>query len=209
MIDANLNEKININILKYLLKIIALIIIILTIIDIIPILKIDIFTNKTLLINYINKYGIKAPIIFIFSQITQIVIPFIPGSITNISGVLLFGPIKGFIYNYISTILGATIVYYLSKKYSFKLINKIFKKDTINKYINYFNNKNYQSIFLLAIILPFFPDDLLYYLISITKINFKRYIFLIIVGNFISLITYSILIYIILNTSIYTNCKFL
>ena len=197
MIDANLNEKININILKYLLKILALIIIILTIIDIIPILKIDIFTNKTLLINYINKYGIKAPIIFIFSQITQIVIPFIPGSITNISGVLLFGPIKGFIYNYISTILGATIVYYLSKKYSFKLINKIFKKDTINKYINYFNNKNYQSIFLLAIILPFFPDDLLYYLISVTKINFKRYIFLIIVGNFISLIIYSILIYII------------
>ena len=197
MIDANLNEKININILKYLLKIIALIIIILTIIDIIPILKIDIFTNKTLLINYINKYGIKAPIIFIFSQITQIVIPFIPGSITNISGVLLFGPIKGFIYNYISTILGATIVYYLSKKYSFKLINKIFNKDTINKYINYFNIKNYQSIFLLAIILPFFPDDLLYYLISVTKINFKRYIFLIIVGNFISLITYSILIYII------------
>ena len=197
MIDANLNEKLNINILKYLLKIIAFIIIILIIIYIIQTRKIEIFNNKTLLINYINKYGIKAPIIFILLQITQIVIPFIPGSITNISGVLLFGPIKGFIYNYISTILGATIVYYLSKKYSFKLINKIFKKDTINKYLDYLNNKNYQSLFLLAIILPFFPDDLLYYIISITKISFKRFISLITVGNFISLITYSIIIYII------------
>ena len=173
------------NYLKYLYRIIVISITVFSIIFIIYSIKLGIFNDKNIMINYIRNLGLIAPIIFILLQITQVLIPIIPGSISSIVGVLVFGPIQGFIYNYIGLIIGSIISYYLSKRYGINLIRKIFKESTINKYLN---KDKFTKLFLIAIILPYFPDNLLCYIAGIGNIKFKTFIIIILLGRPIALL---------------------
>jgi len=186
------NENIDTSYIKYFFKFTTTLITILAIIFIAYALKLGLFEDKLILVNYIKSLGIIAPIIFIILQIIQVTIPIIPGGITNLAGVLAFGPILGFIYNYIGLTIGSITAYYLGKKYGLKLIRKIFEEETMNKYLPYINNKRFQNIYFITIILPAFPDDLLCYIASLSTMKFKTYIKINLIGKIISLSIYSI-----------------
>ncbi|AIM64916.1 hypothetical protein WS105_1326 [Weissella ceti] len=53
--------------------------------------KMGAFTDSEVMINLVKGYGIWAPIIFVFIQIIQVVIPIIPGGVTLAAGVMIFG----------------------------------------------------------------------------------------------------------------------
>ena len=48
--------------------------------------------------DFILSYGAWANIIFMLVQITQIVVPIIPGGLTTVFGGVIFGPFWGFIF---------------------------------------------------------------------------------------------------------------
>ena len=192
MIETNLNENIQTNYLKHLFKFIAFLITLTIILFIIHALKLGIFEDKTILINYIEQAGILAPIFFIILQLTQVIIPIIPGGMGCVAGVLAFGPIIGFIYNYIGIIIGSIIAYHLSKKYGLKLIEKLFPKAIINKYQKHISSNNFKKIFFIGILFPGLPDDLLCYIAGISSMNFKTFITIILIGKPISLLMYSL-----------------
>ena len=191
MIEVNVNDSIGNNFIKYILKFIAFFITIMAIAFVFYALKLGIFEDKNILVDYIKSVGILAPIIFIILQIFQVIIPIIPGGVSCLAGVLAFGPTLGFIYNFVGLMIGSNIVYYISKRYGINLIKKIFKENTINKYLTYINNNKFKKIFLIGIILPFFPDDLLCYIAGISTISFKEFISINFTGKIISLIGYS------------------
>ena len=140
MIETKYNE-IEDNNIKYIFKFITFIITIFFVIFIIYAFKLGIYEDKDILVNYIKKLGIGAPIIFIVLQIIQVVIPVIPGGITCLAGVLAFGPVLGFIYNYIALIIGSIIVYYISVKYGIEFINK-FYADFLSEIKEKYNDLN-------------------------------------------------------------------
>jgi len=193
MSDINIDNQPNI--LKILLKLLTLILTIIFILIIIYAIKLGIFQDKYILINYINKTKFLSPLIFIIIQTIQVVIPIIPGGISSLVGVLLFGSIFGFIYNYIGLILGSLIAFYLSKKYGITLLKKIFKEKTLNKYLIYINNKKFTKLFIIGIIMPGLPDDLLCYIAGISKIKLKTFIICLLIGKPISLLLYSFFMY--------------
>lgn len=196
MIDADINERVSVNWIKYLYRIIAGIISLMVIIFVVYALKLGLLDDKMVLVNYIGQYGILAPVIFIVLQLLQVIIPIIPGGVSCFAGVLAFGPVLGFIYNYIGMIIGSCIVYYLSSKYGLILIKKIFKEKTINKYLKYISNNTFEKLFMIGIVMPFFPDDLLCYIAGLSNLKFKRFLFIILHGRSISLLFYSLFIWV-------------
>ena len=194
MIETNINETVAPNYKKYLFKITTLIITLVLIIFIIYAINLGLFNDKTILVNYINDIGPIAPIIFVILQLLQVIVPIIPGGISCLVGVLAFGPVLGFIYNYIGLVTGSCLVYFIAKKYGLDIIKKIFKEETINKYLNYINNNKFKKVFFISIILPGFPDDLLCYIAGISQITFKKFITIILIGKPISLLVYSLFI---------------
>lgn len=54
-----------------------------------------IFTSEENLERFISDSGVTAPLVFIFIQIIQVVVPIIPGGVSCLASVVLFGPLPG------------------------------------------------------------------------------------------------------------------
>ncbi len=154
--------------------------------------KENIFHSDDGLIHFIESCGIVAPIIFIFIQIIQVIFPIIPGGASCLAGVIAFGAFYGFIYNYIGLCLGSICSFFLAKIYGNKLIEFLFKKDTIDKYLIYVKSNKFKKVFIWGIILPGAPDDLLCYMAGFSKMNFWTFFYTIILAKPITLIFYSL-----------------
>ncbi len=189
-------QKVKDNSLKMIFQIITIIMTILIIIFIIYAFKYRIFSSNENLIKYMKSFGLLAPLIFIFIQIIQVIFPVIPGGASCLAGVLAFGPVEGFIYNYIGLCIGSVISFSLSKKYGMGIIRKIFKEETVDKYLNYIKEKKFDKVFFFGILIPGAPDDLLCYIAGITHIGYKEFIKTIILCKPLTLIFYSLFIYI-------------
>ncbi len=178
--------------LKKVMTIITVIVTILLVAFIIYALKMNLLNDSDLLLKRIKSYGLIAPLIFLLIQIVQVVFPVIPGGASCLVGVLAFGPIEGFIYNYVGLTLGSIVSFFLSRNFGLPLINKLFQKETVDKYLGYVRTKKFEKIFFLGIFLPGAPDDLLCYIAGISGLTFLRFLFIILIGKPFTLIFYSL-----------------
>lgn len=180
--------------LKRLMFIITIIITILLVAFIIYAVKMNLLSSQDVLVAKIKSFGLIGPIIFLLLQIVQVVFPVIPGGASCLAGVLAFGPIEGFIYNYVGLSLGSAVAYTLSRNFGLPLIKKLFKQETIDKYLKYIKTKQFEKIFFLGILLPGAPDDLLCYIAGISELTFKRFMVIILIGKPLTLIFYSLFV---------------
>ena len=181
--------------LQRIFNIITIITTVLLIAFIIYAFKLGILEDKTVLVQYMKKFGIFACLFFILIQIVQVVFPVIPGGASCLAGVLAFGPVLGFIYNYIGLALGSLIAFLLSRIYGIKMVEKLFPEETINKYLKYIQNNRFPTIFFWGIFLPGLPDDLLCYIAGLSKMSLKTFIFIILIGKPFALSFYSLFSY--------------
>ena len=145
------------------------------------------------IVGFLDRFGIFAPLLFIIIQIVQVVIPLIPCSISTGVGVVIFGPLWGFVYNYVGIVIGSIIVFFISRRYGMPLIKKMFKKELIDKYIGWLNSgKKFERFFAAAIFFPVAPDDFLCYLAGVTDISVKKYIAIIIFLKPFTIFLYSL-----------------
>ncbi|MDD3304043.1 MAG: TVP38/TMEM64 family protein [Clostridia bacterium] len=152
----------------------------------------QIFTSQEKLSEFLKMIGVWGPVLFLVIQIIQVIIPIIPGGVSCAVGVLVFGPFWGFIYNYISIVLGSILVFMISKKYGMPLIKKMFKQKTIDKYIGWLDKgTKFEKFFAIAILLPISPDDFLCYLAGITKMTIKKFVAILVICKPITILAYS------------------
>lgn len=150
------------------------------------------FLDNEILLTKIKSFGLLAPLCFILIQIVQVVLPVIPGGASCLVGVMAFGAVGGFIYNYVGLVLGSICSFLLSRKFGMSIINKLFKEKDIKKVLDKINNSKYDLIFFLIILLPGLPDDLFCYISGITKMSLKKFTLIILIGKPLTLLVYSI-----------------
>lgn len=151
------------------------------------------FSSRDNLEIFLSQAGIAAPIIFLLIQTIQVVIPILPGGVTSLISVVVFGPVWGFIYSYAGMMAGSVISFLLVRKYGKKLILKLISEDHYNKYIGWLERgKRFHLLFAAAIFLPFFPDDVLCMLAGLSDMSLKRFTLIILLCRPVSLIGYSV-----------------
>lgn len=144
-------------------------------------------TFRTLIL----EKGAWGPIVFMVLQVVQIVVPVIPGGLTCVAGVLIFGPFWGFIYNYISICLGSILVFFISRTFGRSIVVRIFGQELYDKYKGKLNEDRYERFFALAIFLPVAPDDFLCYLTGLTRMSIKKFVTIILLCKPASIFAYS------------------
>ena len=180
--------------IKMFFKITTILITIILVIFLLYCLKKGFFSSPKVIVKKVEKFGALGPMIFIFLQIVQVVLPIIPGGASCLAGVLLFGSVLGFIYNYIGMIIGSTIVFLLARKYEIRFVKKICDETTVDKYVGYIRKKKFEKIFIICILLPGFPDDLLCYVAGVSKLTLKKFLIIILLAKPFALLFYSIFI---------------
>lgn len=154
-----------------------------------------VFTSRQSLEEIVAGYGAIGPVLFILIQIVQVVLPILPGGISCLAGVILFGAVKGFIYNYVGICIGSLLAFALAKNYGRPLLPKIFGEKMLQKYDGWTGNKKrFEKLFALAIFMPVAPDDFLCYLAGTTAMSWKTFTVIILLGKPFAILLYSLLL---------------
>ncbi|MCW0953510.1 TVP38/TMEM64 family protein [Weissella ceti] len=149
------------------------------------------FTDPDVMMNLVKGYGVWAPIIFMFIQIIQVVIPIIPGGITLAVGVMIFGPWWGFVYNYVGIVVGSFILFWLGRRYGMKLVEAFVSDKVMDKYMSKLDTKGWRTTFAIMILLPVAPDDALVLLTSLTKMSWREFFWIIVLCKPATVAAYS------------------
>lgn len=155
-------------------------------------LKSGIFTDRAMMEELVSRGGIWGPVTFMIIQMVQVVFPVIPGGITCAVGVVVFGPWYGLLYNYIGIVAGSCINFYLARRYGQCLVKFFVKEETYNKYITWLEKgKKFDKFFAAAIFFPCAPDDVLCMIAGLTKMSWKKFSAIILLGKPASIAAYS------------------
>ncbi|MDF7638231.1 TVP38/TMEM64 family protein [Lactobacillus sp. ESL0791] len=154
--------------------------------------RLGIFTSQAKMKAYLADKKIIGPVVFTLIQIVQVVIPIIPGGVSLLGGVIFFGPIAGFIYNYVGICIGSIINFFLARYYGRPFILHIVSEKTLDKYMKWTKNqKKFNWFFALCIVAPAAPDDVLCLLAGLTNMNPWTYFWIIILGKPWTIAAYS------------------
>ena len=136
------------------------------------------FRDVEALQSFIDSKGAWAPLIFLLLQRLQILMAFVPGGILLSGGVVIFGPWMGFVYNILGTLLGSALNFALAKRWGRPLAERMIPEDTRKKYFKWLdeNERKFERLFAVAILLPFFPDDALCLIAGLTKMRWPRFL---------------------------------
>ena len=132
--------------------------------------------------NIVSGYGIFAPLVFILIQIGQNIIAPIAHYPILLAGGFIFGPILGFLYNWIGTSIGTILIILLAKKIGRPLINKMVSQKFVNKYDHLVKKLSPFGLFLIYA-LPALPDDEISYLIGVSVMPIKSIALAIVLGK--------------------------
>ena len=139
----------------------------------------------------IIQSGMWGPIIFILFQMLQVIIPILPGGISLTIGIISFGNTLGFFYNYIGIVIGSIISFLLIRKFGKPLIKTFVSEKNYQKYMNLLDNqKNFRRFFILALLFPIAPDDLLCMIAGLTKMKLRDFIIIIVFCKPLSIFLY-------------------
>lgn len=155
--------------------------------------RLGILNDSNALKDLVMAYPFWGPVIFIVVQIFQIVFPVIPGGLTTIAGFLIFGPIEGFIYNYIGIIIGSYLLFIIVKIYGRKFILLFVDEKTFYSYERKLETPGYEKLFILCMASPISPADIMVMITGLTNMSSKRFISIIMIFKPISIIGYSYL----------------
>lgn len=138
-------------------------------------------------------YGTAGPIILTLFQAIQVVVPVLPGYLGCAVGAISYGPITGFICNYVGISLGSIIAFVLAERFGKQLVIDMFSEKQYKKWASRLEGKKSYDVFLfISTVLPMFPDDFLCYFSGLIKMNRKRFVWIIILGKPWCILAYSI-----------------
>ncbi len=152
-----------------------------------------VLTSQEQMETLVRSCGAAGVLLFILFQTVQVVVPVLPGGLGCLAGVLLFGPLWGFVYNYVGICIGSIVVFAVSRTCGKPLLTMLFSPKLIDKYRCWTEEKDrFARLFALAIFFPVAPDDFLCYLAGTTDMTWRRYTAIILLGKPFAIGLYSL-----------------
>ncbi len=137
----------------------------------------DMMQNGSRLRESFLSFGDFAPLIFMVLQILQVLFAPVPGEATGILGGYLFGAWTSFFYSSIALAAGSALAFGIGHLFADAFRDRFKKTKVYRK----FNHLVFQGDFVIPFILflfPGFPKDTLSYLLGLSFMPFKVFIFI-------------------------------
>ena len=139
------------------------------------------FSSQEQIRNFIEPFGVWAPLVFILINVLQVVITPFSHYVVGVAGGFLFGTWQGFLYNWIGRVIGTLIAFYLGRKFGRVIIKHLVKQENLSKYDRLFDKG--KLVLFLMYFLPLFPDDELSYLAGFSSMKARIFIPIMLLGH--------------------------
>lgn len=155
--------------------------------------SLGIFKSVETLQAFIDQQGQFAVFFFILLQTLQVIVPILPGGISSVVGLLMFGNGMGLLYSYVGLIIGEVIVYWLARYYGKPFAKLILSPKKYRKFENLLERSpaKVKKLLIFTLLIPFAPDDLVCLVAGLSDFPFKDYMKILLIFKFWSVATYS------------------
>lgn len=127
---------------------------------------------------YIRRFSPYSQLVFFLLQLATVILAPIPSNLTAAAGGILFGTVQAFLLTFGAVVLGSVIVFLLARWLGQGFVERFVNEKVSGKYLELIRVKR-DTFLTLALLFPFFPDDLLCILAGLTDISLRRYIIIV------------------------------
>ena len=132
----------------------------------------DKFNDIDALRSFVRNTKQWGVLVYIGIVIFQVIFLPIPSAVVAVLGTVLYGPTYAFLFMTAGTIIGSVITFLLGKIFGRKLAVWVLGEEKTDKYANMINEKG-KFLFVVMMLFPFFPDDIICLIAGITKMSLK------------------------------------
>lgn len=135
---------------------------------------------------YLERAGVWMPLLYIALQYLQVVILPIPGIVSTVAGVALFGAFWTMIYSLIGIILGSVTAFFIGRKLGHKAVAWMVGEEDLDKWQKKLKGKD--NLFLTVMfLLPLFPDDVLCFIAGLSSMTTRYFLIMIVVSRVLAI----------------------
>jgi uncharacterized membrane protein YdjX (TVP38/TMEM64 family) len=138
--------------------------------------------RKERLMIFLTSFGPYSSAVFVLLQAIQVIISPIPGELTGVVGGYVYGPTYGFILSTLGLTLGSWVAFELSSILGRPFVEKLFKKDLLDKF-DFLTTNTGATIAFLFFLIPGFPKDILCYILGLSRMRLSTFLIVSIVGR--------------------------
>jgi uncharacterized membrane protein YdjX (TVP38/TMEM64 family) len=114
--------------------------------------------------------------VFLLIQFAQVALVPIPAMITTLAGVAIYGAFEAFLLSTVAIVLGSLFAFFVwGRLFGYRLVRWIAGEEKTEKYRVMLNEKG-KYLFVLMMLLPVFPDDILCMIAGITTMKSKFFV---------------------------------
>ncbi len=146
----------------------------------------EIFRDPDLYREYLERAGIWMPLLYIVLQYLQVVVLPIPGFVSTVAGVALFGPTKAMLCSLVGILLGSLTAFVIGRKIGYKAVAWIVGQDDLDKWLKKVKGKD-NFILTVMFVLPLFPDDILCFIAGLSSMSWQYFVVMTVIARSIGI----------------------
>lgn len=128
--------------------------------------------------DWIYAQGFWGPVVFFLLMVAQIIVAVIPAGPIELAAGYIFGIWGGTGLCLAGGVVGGAIVFFLVKRFGYKLITAFISQEKINSLRFLQNSKKLNFFVFLFFFIPGAPKDVLTYFVPLTPMKFKDFIWI-------------------------------
>ena len=133
---------------------------------------------------YLESQGIRGVWIYMGLVILQIFAAVVPGGPFEIAGGYLYGALPGALICDAAMTVGSVLVFLISRKAGRKFVYLFFSENEIRSVRFLHTSEKKEFLLFLFFLIPGTPKDLMSYVVGLTDVSLKSWIFITAVGRF-------------------------
>lgn len=109
--------------------------------------------------------------------------PFIPFFIITGANVVIWGPVKGSIYNYCGAFLGDSIAYWFVRRYGRAWVVRLIPDRTMQHWLAYFRHRRGFVVLVISRLVPLMPAGILNMSAGLAEMDYRSFALATLIGN--------------------------
>ncbi len=141
-----------------------------------------VLTNSDALREYVDGFGLYAPLVFVLLQASQVVVAPIPGQLLAFASGYLFGPAFGTVYSVVGATIGSYVAFSLSRRFGRPYVEKVVHDETLEQFDALVGNRGLLALFFIFLI-PGLPDDVICFAGGLTEMDIRKMVAVSLLGR--------------------------